>query len=94
MASGHCVLQERHQFPMLPHQPQASLSGVVYTRGHLRATVKRVCLQYKVLSGGNLLFTISGVLKKHPRYLNVSGVGVKQGVATRKRKTAAAYRKQ
>lgn len=56
--------------------------------------MKRVCLQYKVLSGGNLLFTISGVLKKHPRYLNVSGVGVKQGVATRKRKTVAAYRKQ
>lgn len=46
-------------------------------------------MQYKVLSGGNLLFTVSGVLKKHPRYLNVSGAGVKQGVATRKRKTAA-----
>lgn len=44
-------------------------------------------MQYKVLSGGNLLFTISVVLKKHPHYLNVSGAGVKQGVATRKRKT-------
>ena len=51
-------------------------------------------MQYKVLSEGNLLFTISVVLKKHPRYLNVSGAGVKQGVATRKRKTDAACGKQ